>query len=136
MKSRKSVLIWLLLLQLFSLRTNALEPQDPQTLCDRYITEAEQKICQKKVKMISPDWYLASACGHQFDDGLFYSCLEMGQKTGFAPLALEKCSSEDLTDEARLTCVKSAQIDLTKSFQSRQPAGRKKPSRKPSSDNK
>jgi hypothetical protein len=119
------VLFALVAMNLISPSAQALEAQDPATLCDRFVAEADQKNCEKKIKEISPDWYLASACSHQFDDALFYSCLESGHKATFAPPALEKCSAEDLSDEARLICVKSAQTDVKKSFQNRAPASRK-----------
>ncbi len=102
----------------------ALEAQDPKSLCDRFVDVREQKNCEQVIKKETPDWYLAAACSHQFEDSLFYVCLAMGKKMAFAPVALEKCSSEELSDEARLQCVKMAQSNLTKSFQSRAPAAR------------
>ncbi len=104
---------------------NALEAQEPTSLCDRFLGGAQES-CVKKITEMKPDWYLASVCNLQFDDKIFFDCLSLGTKHSFSPSALEACTSADLNDADRMTCIQKAHSSLADSFQadkvSRKPA--------------
>jgi hypothetical protein len=104
---------------LLSMSTLALDPQDPKSLCERFLGGA-QASCEKKISDIKPDWYVASVCNRQFDDKLFFECLLIGKNSVFSLQKLEPCDSNDLTDQQRMTCVQGAQVALGDSFQSSQ----------------
>lgn len=104
----------------------ALQPQDPKASCDRFLG-SDQAVCEKKLSEMNPDWYLAAVCNRQFDDQLFYECVSKGIRHSFSPTALQKCDSEDLSDQERMTCIDAAKAPLADSFQD------KKVSRKPAS---
>jgi hypothetical protein len=104
---------------------NALEAQEPTSLCDRFLGSA-QEACVKKITEMKPDWYLASVCNLQFDDKIFFDCLSLGAKHSFSPSALEACTAPDLSDADRMICIEKAHSSLADSFQadkvSRKPA--------------
>jgi hypothetical protein len=102
----------------------ALEPQDPKSLCDRFLG-ADQESCEKKVSELKPDWYLAAVCNRQFDDRLFYECIGLSAKHSFSPLSLEPCEANELSDMDRMKCVESAQTTVAKSYQPEQVTARK-----------
>ena len=62
-------LVWLFLglSSLVPLSAFAVEPQNPVTLCERFIAPDIKLNCEKKIKKMSPDWYLAGVCEKQFD---------------------------------------------------------------------
>jgi hypothetical protein len=86
---------------------HAIEPTNPMTLCERFIAPETQKECQKKISKLGPDWYLATICEKQFDDGDFYSCLQMSQNYNFTPDQLSKCDEPGFNDVERLGCLKT-----------------------------
>jgi len=106
-------------------RAIAIEPQDPASLCERFLGGAQDS-CAKKMKEMKPDWYLAAVCNLQSDDKLFYQCLSKGAKLSFSPRDLEPCSSAELNDQERMNCIDKARTTLASSFQndkvSRRPA--------------
>lgn len=112
---------------LFSLAARALEPQDPTGLCDRFLGGA-QTTCEKKMKEMKPDWYLAAVCNLQFEDKLFYECLSLGAKHSFSPTALVDCTSNEMNDQDRMSCIEKSRASLAGSFQ-----GDRVSSRKPAS---
>lgn len=121
-------LLVLLLASLAPQRGVAVEPQNPVTLCERFIAPDTKSNCEKKIKKMAPDWYLAGVCEKQFDDSEFWKCLDLSQTKNFSPVALEKCNAEGASDQDRLTCLKNlAQIE---SFQNGQSQGRQPASRR------
>jgi hypothetical protein len=112
-----------------SISVLALEPQNPATLCDRFIAPETKSLCEKKITKMSPDWYLASVCDKQFEDSEFWKCLELSQSKNFSPVALESCNADGVSDEKRLSCLKN--LATQNSFQSgavlqRTPASQRK----------
>lgn len=106
----------------------AVEPQNPVTLCERFIAPDAKNSCERKLKKMSPDWYLAAVCDKQFEDSEFWKCVELSQTKNFSPVALEKCNAEGVTDSERLLCLKNlAQVESFQNGQTptRQPASRK-----------
>lgn len=116
-------------LVVFGIQTaSALEAQNPETLCERFVSGPEQATCQSKVKKISPDWYLASVCAKQFDDKSFYRCLELGKSASFSPTKLADCESSELNDESRISCIKHSEVKkTTEAYQTYQVPKRKNP---------
>ena len=112
-------------LVLASVQVLALEPQNPVSLCDRFLGAAQTE-CEQKMKDSKPDWYLATVCNLQFEDKLFYECLSLGGKQSFSPKALEACASHEMNDADRMTCIQNSRSTLAESFQdqrlSRKPA--------------
>lgn len=116
-----------LILTLFaSITCFGLQPQDPKSLCDRFLG-SDQAACEKKMTELKPDWYLATVCNRQFDDKLFYDCVSKGVRSTFSPMALQACDSDELSDTARMSCIDAAKTPLAGSFQDQ------KVSRKPAS---
>ena len=111
-----------ILLLLISFQAIASDPINPQTLCDRFLTGEEIKECEFRIKAIRPDWYLASACQHQFDNESFFECLSFSRTYTFNPRTIEKCESGELSDEQRTNCVKSVAIKEKKYSKERLPA--------------
>lgn len=103
----------------------ALQPQDPKSLCDRFLG-SDQTACEKKMTELKPDWYLATVCNRQFDDKLFYDCVLKGVRNTFSPVALQACDSDELGDTERMSCIDAAKTPMARSFQdekiSRKPA--------------
>jgi hypothetical protein len=73
-----------------------------------------------------PDWYVASVCNSNFDDQLFYDCVELSKLGSFSPEKLEGCLGDQYTDAARMTCIKGALTSPAKSFQNSSPSGKSK----------
>ncbi|HEY8269598.1 MAG TPA: hypothetical protein VIG33_01815 [Pseudobdellovibrionaceae bacterium] len=92
---------------LIPLLTLAIEPTNPTGLCDRFLGDQEKTACMVKTSQTELDWYASSSCALQQDDKNFMNCLEEIKGASFSPEALELCAkSVDLTDEARLSCIK------------------------------
>lgn len=85
---------------------HAVEPRNPTTLCERYLSESQQKDCEKKIQRISPDWYLAATCENIFDEGYFWDCLELNTIASFNPNQVGECQNNS-KDYQILECVKS-----------------------------
>lgn len=105
----------------------ALEPQNPVTLCERFLEGPPREACEKEMKALNPDWYLATACNQIFDDKAFYECVKLGKTAAFSPIKLESCMGLELIDFDRLACVKSARTEIPEAFQKRMPASKTKP---------
>lgn len=107
---------------LFPIRTLALNPQNPTTLCERFAEGKERATCEKKMKDLAPDWYLASLCSKQFEDKSFYECMELTKTVTTNPKKLEACDNEGFGDKSRIECIKgtrsTAQVDEV--FQTRE----------------
>ncbi|PIS10794.1 MAG: hypothetical protein COT73_07360 [Bdellovibrio sp. CG10_big_fil_rev_8_21_14_0_10_47_8] len=115
----KKALLYFCTMILLSATAAALEPQNPEGLCDRFLGEKEKTSCLAKIKKMQPDWYLASTCAKQFDDKSFYECLDLNQVTLFSPKKLEACEAS-MDDTDRIKCIRSAAA--TKSDQAFQKA--------------
>lgn len=115
---------------LCSQKNFALNPRDPLTLCDRFITVEEQKICEEKIRKIQPDWYLSGVCQHQYEDQNFYDCLILSRQKSFHISKLHQCEDSDLNDEERMECLNKIALKDDKKSQ-RQPASKKKPNSLP-----
>lgn len=84
-----------------------LEPKNPTALCDRFIAPLTRTACEKRLSKLSPDWYLASVCEKQFDDVIFFQCLELSSTINFSPVKLEKCNQPGGSDADRMACLSS-----------------------------
>lgn len=115
----------LILIPLFAIQSLALDMTNPVSLCDRFLSETEQQACEKRVSALKPDWYLATTCGKQDDDQIFFECLELTKTGQFAPLKLDLCTMDNLVDSDRMTCIKAARTDSKEAFQQPRPAQQK-----------
>lgn len=114
---------------LFSALAIALEPQNPASLCDRFLVGPPKTKCEKKMKALNPDWYLATVCNQNFDDNAFYECVDLTKSGAYSPLKLEACEADELSDQDRLGCVRSARTGIQEAFQ-RLPASLKNKAKK------
>jgi len=96
----------------------ALEPQNPLSLCERFIDDTQKSQCEKRMQALQPDWYLAAACDQAYNDNIFYECLSL--QRDFSPEKLAPCMSEELSDTARMNCIKQARSPHESAFQSHQ----------------
>lgn len=85
--------------------SDALEPQNPVALCDRFIKPTDQKDCQKKAAKMDLDWYASSVCGLMQDDHEVMTCWQKIQGKQFSVQALEKCRDASMKDSDRLSCL-------------------------------
>ncbi len=104
--------LWLLasLVILSQSVANALDPRNPVTLCERFISLEDKKFCEQKVLEMQPDWYLAGICEHQYEDQSFYDCLSLSNKSDFPLAKLPVCESPSLADEERMNCLKGIAV--------------------------
>jgi hypothetical protein len=101
----------------------ALEPKNPTSLCERFIEGPDRSQCEKKMTVLKPDWYLATVCNDNFDDLLFYECLNLNKLGSFSPEKLNDCMGDQLSDPSRNDCVRKALTTEAKSFQNAKPKG-------------
>lgn len=99
------VLFGLCLVTLVPILGHALEPKNPETLCERFIDHRQKEDCLAEMKKVQPDWYLASLCEKIFDNAQFYSCLEMSSKADFSPESLQACDNDENNDQETLNCI-------------------------------
>jgi hypothetical protein len=116
---------FLILMMIISLEALAIEPQNPVTLCDRFLVGPPKEDCEKKMKNWNPDWYLATVCNETFSDTSFYECVQYSKLGSYSPQKLETCSGDGLTDIDRLSCVKSARADRAEAYQQAKPQPKK-----------
>lgn len=95
----------------------AIEPQNPLFLCERFIEGPERTECEERMTKLKPDWYLATVCNKNFDDKSFYDCTELTKLGGFAPDKLDSCVGDEHNDSSRINCVKAALTKPEKAFQ-------------------
>ena len=86
--------------------TFALDPKDPETICERLLGEATKNKCKEIAKKKNLDWYAAAACNELDDDQIFMSCWEKIVDAQFNPEALDFCTrrSSD-SDQDRFNCI-------------------------------
>lgn len=104
----------MLMALLFAAQVFAVEPVNPEGVCDRFIGEADQAACLKRAKSMDLDWYAVAVCNLVDDDDAFNDCWKKIDGRSFAPRALEKCAAADLEDEARVTCLTKVNAAPTK----------------------
>jgi hypothetical protein len=83
----------------------AVEPKNPVTLCERFISPQTKSACEKRLDKLGPDWYLASVCEKQFEDSLFFDCLQLSATKNFSPIKLDKCDQVGIPDMERINCL-------------------------------
>lgn len=99
----------IMILCMFSLAAQALEPVNPLGLCSRFIAEEDIQNCEKKLGKDNVDWYAATACSLQKDDEAFWKCWKLVKGKSFNPRKIEKCGEGyELSDQGRLECLKKA----------------------------
>lgn len=107
-----------------------IEMAEPTTLCERFVSAPEQADCEARVKRLKPDFYAASACRNIFSDEAFAKCLELAAKSPADPRQVVACGAEELSDEDRLKCLRSAAAKTRSPYQrlpaSSKPAKKKK----------
>jgi len=92
---------------LIPLITLALEPNNPNALCERFLGDKEKASCVQKTSKTELDWYASAACGLQQEDKNFLGCLDEIKGAKFNPEALELCAKPtDISDVDRLACIK------------------------------
>ncbi len=85
----------------------AIDPRNPETYCDRFISETHRKVCTEKSKNPNLDWYAASVCARIQDDDVLLKCWDHVKGHEFLPDALEVCSQfENRSDEEILGCLR------------------------------
>lgn len=122
-----STFVILLSAQLVTSTAWSVDVKNPLVLCERFISEEQQKECAAKIEKISPDWYLASTCDLVFDHDQFYQCLTTPVSKNWNPNALQSCQNESQTDKDRLNCVQMAANTTQADSDKRMPASDSKP---------
>ena len=124
----KSFFIFSLVFQV-PFQTQAIEMQNPATLCERFLTSTEKSQCETEMKKLQPDWYLAGICNKQFEDTAFYDCIHLSKSAQFSLEKLDACDQTETTDEGRLTCVKGSMVSgnqaVNQAYQSVTPKSKK-----------
>ncbi len=105
--------------------TDALDPKNPISLCDRFISEDEQKSCEHRMKKTSPDWYVAGVCDKLYSDVSFFECMSLASEYKVPPNSLETCSRTELKDDERIVCIKKLASDNQARNRDRLPASTK-----------
>jgi hypothetical protein len=104
----------LLALSLIPLLAIAVTPSNPTALCDRFVADKDQKLCEDRVAKDKVDWYAATACGLAQDDGQFWKCWDQIKGASFNPAALEKCADDNaMKDAERVSCIDKARLGRT-----------------------
>lgn len=87
----------------------ALEPMNPNAICEQRMVVAEEKNqCTTKAKILKLDWYAATACNALADDKKFLNCWNSVSGGQFNPEALGRCvEGADDSDDAILKCIVS-----------------------------
>lgn len=114
------------LILIFSSLAQAIEPQNPLSLCERFLEGPDRTKCETRMTSLKPDWYLATVCNSDFDDKLFFDCVELSKLGSYSPEKLNDCLGDQYTDSARMTCVKAALTTPAKAFQKATPTGKAK----------
>lgn len=107
--------LFILSFTLLPTTVRAIDAIQPESLCDRFVNPVEHKNCFLKLKKQDPDSYLSAICQKQFEDELFWKCLEKGRNFSFDPRKIDSCSSDTLNDKQRIDCIQKI-IYETSSF--------------------
>lgn len=102
MKGLKSIIA----ISLVPLMVLAIESINPKTVCDRFVNSDDQKKCQNKIQKLKLDSYLSGVCQKQFNDEAFWSCMELSEVASFDPKKIDRCTTNDLSDDQRFNCLK------------------------------
>lgn len=101
----------LIALSLLPLLAIAVAPRNPTALCDRFVVEKEQALCEERVAKDKVDWYAATACGLSQDDTQFWKCWDKIKGATFNPAAVEKCADDNaMKDVERVACIDKARV--------------------------
>ncbi len=99
------------ILWLIPLLTLAIEPTNPNTICDRFVGEKDQQACEDKMKKDDVDWYAATVCSLTQEDAQFWNCWDKIKGARFNPNHLDACGeNKTLNDSERITCIEKARI--------------------------
>ncbi len=99
-------------LWLIPLLTLAIEPSNPNTICDRFVGDKDQQACEEKMKKDDVDWYAATVCSLTQEDSQFWSCWGKIKGARFNPVAIEVCAeTKEMKDAERITCLDKARLE-------------------------
>lgn len=105
----KNIFHSIALIALIPLIALALEPTNPQGFCDRFVGEKDVQQCKERTQKEEVDWYAATVCNLQKEDGAFWKCWDSIKGQSFNPAALDRCGEDkDLSDIQRQDCVTTA----------------------------
>lgn len=108
--------MWGLFAFLLPLAAWTLEPSDPVSYCDRFLSDKDILKCQERTAKENVDWYAAALCNLQKEDVAFWACWDSAKDKAINPQALQTCAADiEASDQDRQKC-------LTASFNSRTPA--------------
>ncbi|MBX2986876.1 MAG: hypothetical protein KF802_03175 [Bdellovibrionaceae bacterium] len=130
-------LLLALLLSSFALPAAAIDAVNPETLCERFLKDADRQSCRQQAKKLDLDWYAASVCALVDSDSEFMSCWQDVNGRHYSPPDLVECVTEDMADSERRDCLK--RISLKNAKRDRLPASSpaaKKPVKKEYQDMK
>lgn len=89
----------------FALPVHAVDPTNPEALCDRFLKSDDKTACVKKVKTMDLDWYAASVCDLIDDDDAMMACWKKIDGRSYSPADLAGCSDADMSDSDRVNCL-------------------------------
>jgi hypothetical protein len=89
----------------FSLQASAVDPVNPESLCDRFIKPTEKTACERSAKSLDLDWYAASVCNLVNDDQEFLNCWKKIDGQSYSPSDLASCAESDIKDTDRTLCL-------------------------------
>lgn len=122
----------MILLSLFlSWQVSAVEPINPEALCDRFIKPTEREACVKRARTMDLDWYAVSVCHMVDDDDVFNDCWKKISGRAYSPAALEACAVDGLEDPARVACLTKAAAARSASRSPASSGGKRSPAAKP-----
>lgn len=84
---------------------SAVEPVNPESLCERFLKPAEQANCLKRAKSMDLDWYAVSICDKIEDDDTLLDCWSKINGRTYSPASLASCAGDDLKDQDRIGCL-------------------------------
>lgn len=111
----------------FALPALAVEPTNPEALCDRFLKPGDKASCAKKVKAMDLDWYAASVCNLIDDDDEMMNCWGKIDGRSYSPADLAGCSDADMSDADRVNCLMKISKRQAPDTKQRAPANSTKP---------
>jgi hypothetical protein len=79
---------------------------EPTSVCgERFVAPKDIAACEKKIRTLSPDWYLTASCQKQFSHEGFWDCLNLNALYFFDPKKLGACQ-EPMQDSERMECIR------------------------------
>lgn len=83
----------------------AIEPINPESLCERFLKPADQSACVQRAKSMDLDWYAVSICNKIDDDDAFTDCWKKINGRSYSVPQLASCADETMTNSKRLQCL-------------------------------